>query len=119
MRSFCSHEFADEVKNKFSPWKLAFKLLNVFRYSAIFIYHQVSSLDTILTAESLNSVDELYGNYSMGPIDAKAEVNGTTRVACLQVKCPTFDRNGNTQLTIVRVAASTAYGNCRIRCVRI
>ena len=79
------------------------------------IYHQVSFQDTILTAESLNSADELYGNYSMGPVDANAEVNGTSRVACLQVKCQAFGGNGSEQYTTVRVTASTAYGTCRIR----
>ena len=81
----------------------------------LLVYVQGLYLDTILTAESLNSAGELYGNYSMGPVDAKAELNGTRRVACLQVKCPAFDRNGSDQYTTVRVAASARYGTCRIR----
>ena len=93
-----------------------FRLLEVQRASGVTcIYYQGSSFDAVLTAESLNSADEHYGNYSMGPVDAKAELNGTTRVACMQVRCPSFNSNGSEVYTVVRVTVSTGYGACKIR----
>ena len=51
----------------------------------------------------------------MGPVDDKAEVNGSTRVVCLQIRCPAFDINGSEQYTTVRVTVSSGLGMCRIR----
>ncbi|WAR29042.1 hypothetical protein MAR_002610, partial [Mya arenaria] len=73
--------------------------------------------DTIITAESISTADVSSppGNYSMGPLDAHGFLNGTSRFACLQVRCPGFLTTGAAFDIVVNVTMETTSGHCLAR----
>ncbi|WAR29053.1 hypothetical protein MAR_002621, partial [Mya arenaria] len=73
--------------------------------------------DTIITAESITTADvsSPLGNYSMAPIDAHGFLNGTSRFACLHVRCPGFLTTGAAFDIVVNVTMETTSGHCLAR----
>lgn len=88
------------------------------RNKACFIKVQVQNAyaDTILVADSRlpNGTTESFGNFSTAPIDSSASFNGTSRFACLQVRCPGMTADGNDFDVVVDVTVESTYTKCHL-----
>jgi hypothetical protein len=73
--------------------------------------------DTIITAVSsaANDTTVPFGNFTTGPIDSSAAMNGSSRFACLQVRCPGTFTNGDDFDVLVNISVETRYKRCQIR----
>ncbi|XP_060586707.1 uncharacterized protein LOC132742353 isoform X2 [Ruditapes philippinarum] len=81
------------------------------------IHIQDAPYDTIMTAVSsaANDTTVPFGNFTAGPIDSSAAMNGSSRFACLQVRCPGTFTNGDDFEVLVNISVETRYKRCQIR----
>lgn len=81
------------------------------------VHIQNALYDLIFTAESMlsNLTMSSFGNFTTAPIDESAGMNGSSRFACLQVRCPGFQINQEEFDVLVRVSVKTRYKQCHVR----
>ncbi|KAL4224568.1 hypothetical protein ACF0H5_015269 [Mactra antiquata] len=75
---------------------------------------QNAPIESLVTAESFTSRNESFGTFTTGPLDASGELNDTSRVACVQIRCPSSANYANYRNVNVKVYPTTATGQCLI-----